>query len=499
MANSSRDVASLAEQSLWGTFLGSYSLALSGQKAFARLSGDHNPIHMDPVAARRTLSGGITVHGMHHALLTLEATLKYFRKVSRVPVALDGISAHFLKPVLVADSVDIHLAGKKPDACQVICTVGNEQVVTVALRWGSTSPNKSKSNVSRLPRETLAVATFDELTSAAGEMPVGLDSSLAKKLFPRSLKLLGREHLADLLALTRLVGMRCPGLYSMFGQFDVSWTSGDESGPLHYRVVKSDDRFRRLQIEVSRRQLKGRLSVFVRPAPESQLCTAAIKKSVPAGSFSSSCALIVGGSRGLGEITAKIIAAGGGHPIITYHQGAKDAESVAKDIRDSGGNCSLLKLDVSKEGDQALQRLLNGPLVTRSIYYFATPKIFGPRYSFFDCGKLRSFEDIYVTSFVRLIETVAAATTGPLPVFYPSSIAVEERQRELAEYIIAKQAAESVCAFYNNYSDRIKIIVARLPRTRTDQTSTLLHHPAEEPLKVMLSFVQRTEALIKQE
>ena len=156
----------------------------------------------------------------------------------------------------------------------------------------------------------------------------------------------------------------------MSGQYDVSWISCDGSGPLKYRVVKSDDRFRRLHIEVSSGQLNGTLSAFVLPAPEQQLNTAAIKTRVPAGSFSSSCALIVGGSRGLGEITAKIIAAGGGHPIITYHQGAKDAESVAKDIRNSGGNCSLLKLNVATEVNVALQSLLRGHYVPRSIYYF---------------------------------------------------------------------------------------------------------------------------------
>src|SRR5580700_1683002 len=35
------------------------------QLAFARLSGDYNPIHLDPVTARRLLFGQPVVHGMH--------------------------------------------------------------------------------------------------------------------------------------------------------------------------------------------------------------------------------------------------------------------------------------------------------------------------------------------------------------------------------------------------------------------------------------------------
>lgn len=462
---------------------------------FARLSGDLNPIHADPIAARRTLSGGITVHGIHHVLLALEALLKYLLKTTGCRSTLVGITAQFLKPVLVEDSIDIYLTERKSETSQLICVVCEEQVVTITFRFGLAPVRKQKLSIPSLVKEPIIAATFDELKNAAGQISVGLDSSLAKKLFPRATKLLGTVRVAHLLALTRLIGMRCPGLHSMSGQYDVSWISCDGSGPLKYRVVKSDDRFRRLHIEVSSGQLNGTLSAFVLPAPEQQLNTAAIKTRVPAGSFSSSCALIVGGSRGLGEITAKIIAAGGGHPIITYHQGAKDAESVVKDIRDSGGNCSLLKLNVAAEVSMALQSLLRGHHVPRSIYYFATPKIFSPRCAFFDSRKLSTFEDIYVTSFVRLVTAVSSVTTGRLRVFYPSSIAVEEQKRDLAEYVIAKQAAESVCAFYNHYSDRIKIIVARLPWTKTDQTSALLPLTTEEPLDVMLSFVQRVESL----
>jgi hypothetical protein len=132
----------------------------------------------------------------------------------------------------------------------------------------------------------------------------------------------------------------------------------------------------------------------------------------------------------------------------------------------------------------------------RSIYYFATPKIFGPRRSFFDFEKLRKFQDYYLTGFVRLIETIASATTGPLYVFCPSSVTVEENLRELTEYRIAKQTAESVCAFYDQYSDRIKIVVERLPRTRTDQTGTIIPMPADDPFDVMFPFVERVEQLV---
>jgi acyl dehydratase len=489
----------MAYEASFGIFLGSHTYSLSRQRAFTRLSGDRNPIHVDPVAARRTLTGRLTVHGMHLALSSLETALKYLEKIARNGKILNGVQALFLKPIFVGDVVQIYLTGEKKDTCQVIGTIGTERVGQVTFHYSPGSIGKENATLPRLPNETLRSATFDELKNATGKIPIGLDQSSARKLFPRSVKSLGNARIAELLALSRLVGMRCPGTHSLFVQFDVSWTSGKGSRSLHYRVAKSDERFRRLQIEVSTGRLRGNLSAFVRPAPERQSSTSTIKTKVSAGSYSASRALIVGGSRGLGETTAKIIAAGGGHPIITYSSGAKDAQAVAKDIRNSGGNCTILQMNVTKEVPTGLLRLLKNSNAPRSIYYFATPKIFGPRRVFFDCEKLQLFHDYYVKNFVRLIETIASATTGPLHVFCPSSVAVEENLRELAEYRIAKQAAESVCAFYGQHSDRIKIVVERLPRTRTDQTGTIMPIPADEPFEVMFPFVEQIENRVNEQ
>ena len=40
------------------------TFTLEDQLEFARFSGDRNPIHIDPVAARRTLTGQCIVHGI---------------------------------------------------------------------------------------------------------------------------------------------------------------------------------------------------------------------------------------------------------------------------------------------------------------------------------------------------------------------------------------------------------------------------------------------------
>ena len=45
------------------------------QEDFAILSGDYNPMHLDPLIARRTLFGKPVVHGVHVVLWVLDAYL----------------------------------------------------------------------------------------------------------------------------------------------------------------------------------------------------------------------------------------------------------------------------------------------------------------------------------------------------------------------------------------------------------------------------------------
>ncbi len=57
------------------------------QRKFAEFSSDRNPMHMDPVAARRTQAGKVVVHGVHVFLQAIETLLQqafdveYFHKI----------------------------------------------------------------------------------------------------------------------------------------------------------------------------------------------------------------------------------------------------------------------------------------------------------------------------------------------------------------------------------------------------------------------------------
>ena len=100
--------------------------------------------------------------------------------------------------------------------------------------------------------------------------------------------------------------------------------------------------------------LVGSIKAAARTPPAPQASSSELSGEVDPGEFAGSTALVVGGSRGLGEVTAKLLAAGGAQVIITYRVGSAEAEAVAQDIRAAGGRCETLAYDAAVSGRGAI-------------------------------------------------------------------------------------------------------------------------------------------------
>jgi acyl dehydratase len=469
-----------------------HRFSLDQQLRFAELSGDANPLHVDPLEARRTLLGAPAGHGMHLVLLALRA----LHETETGHLRVSAIHCHFRNPVLVGDSVEFRVKNahaKSSDAKARSVDGYVESDIAFEMRVElEPSIAADEDAVPDLRPTALQDWTFPDLAGMSGVLPVGIAPNLARSLFPDLVDKLGLPVLAELLALTRLVGMRCPGRHSLFSRFDVSIRAGAAPCELQFRVTAADERFKRVTILVEGARLTGKLIAFLRPPPQPQPSSAELLKLLRPDEFSGSAALVVGGSRGLGEITAKLLAAGGARVVISYHRGEQDAARVAGEIERCGGSCEYIGLDVLDSGS-AILNLYASAFAPRTIYYFATSHIFARRRAFFSPDLLQSFIDHYVIGFARLIETAASQSQTKLRVFCPSSVAVVENLRELAEYSMAKRMAEDLCAFYNRFSDKVRCVVERLPRVRTDQTATLLDVPNEDTVSIMLPIIRRIE------
>ena len=283
--------------------LGSRFFTLEDQLAFARLSLDWNPMHLDANFARRTQAGAPLVHGIHNLLWALDTTLRSFA------FDIQNIKARFQQPLFPGELARIELRSRTETAIHIEVIAGGTVIAAIRL---SSEPGKlsgSSARGSEVAPQTFAAPAdipFEQLAHQAGAVAAAAGDAEIRKLFPAVSSSIGVAAVQGLLATSRIVGMACPGLHSLFAGLDVSRDRpSDGERALRYAVGKTDARFRSLQIDVAGSGIAGRLDAFARPAPPSQAAMRVVSARVTKHAFAGQRALVVGGSRGLGEITAK--------------------------------------------------------------------------------------------------------------------------------------------------------------------------------------------------
>ena len=183
-------------------------------RMFSALSGDYNPMHVDPVAARRTLVGTRAVHGIHQTLAALDVLLASGNESGR---GIAGFKSQFVKAVGVDDTVDYSVDRLTEEGCRITGRIGEEIVGKTTVRFGAPASSASIPLPPLVP-ESVIELSLEEIKDRTGSLPLGIDPSLAQKLFPIALTALGEPSLAAIVALSRLVGMQCPGLHSIFAE-----------------------------------------------------------------------------------------------------------------------------------------------------------------------------------------------------------------------------------------------------------------------------------------
>jgi MaoC like domain len=473
------------------------------QESFAALSGDRNPMHMDPVAARRTPAGQQVVHGVHTLLWALDALIISGHIVS----PLVHIKAKFLNWVCLGEESVLSLPrNERTDPGMLLVEVGGMPVLTADLLYGEWTSAEPAHRLVPSPAEPIRAAlalTFPELDSRTGDAFTARAED-GELFFPHLAAAIGATAVAEIAACSYIVGMETPGLYSSFSKLDLTIARSPHSdgarSALHYAVVRHDERFRKAQLAVTGRAIRGTLDVFLRVPPVEQASMQAVAAQVDATEFAAMRALIIGGSRGLGELTAKLIASGGGHVTITYALGNKEAEGVADQLRSWGAPVDVLPYDVRLAPKPQLERLSAPPT---HIFYFATNTIFRPKSTLVSGLVLAEFTTYYLQGFYDLCSQLTEPRgnlplgSGKLIAYYPSSVYVEERPAGMTEYAMIKAAGEQMCRDMNRQLPNLHILTTRLPRLLTDQTASLLPEHDLDPISVLLPVVREMMQLAK--
>lgn len=475
------------------------SFGMVDQHRFAQLSGNTNPMHLDPVRARRALFGEPVVHGIHLLLRTLDEWLCARPPAFASPIVLRRLRGRFPNPTYLDFPVEIELLSEEQGHVKLQATSRGAPVLHLELDWDYASErgirpprDVTAGDLLREPRDL----ALHEIEGMDGTLPLFCDLQELTLEFPDLSRQLGCRQLADLLACTRLVGMECPGLHSILASLDLEERKPEPlDDDFHYHALEVTAQFSLVRLEVSGLGFQGRIQAFRSPQATPPMSFEEIRRFVEDGEFADQIALVVGGSRGLGAMAAKLVAAGGGWPIATYYRGESDALELAREIRAGGARCDVLSCDVASPG-RAFNWLDAQGIAPTHLYYLASPRIHAQRSSReYSRDLYQRFAAAYVDGFTALLLACQHRRPQGIKAFYPSSVAVATPVPGLAEFADAKRAGETLCRDFDQADIPIRIRVARLPRIDTDQSASLIREPAANPLDVMLHELRRVEEL----
>lgn len=456
---------------------------------FALLSGDHNPLHVDPLGARRTQFGECVVHGVLSSLWVLEEAILHYPSAT-----WRHLQVQFLGPVRLEVPVHLLVASVSGDA--VSFEIRDRTRVLIRIEIGLGQPGGVARGMIPLsselpPKETPCSPGFPDLRGLGGAVSLYWNPEFGNRLFPRLSRSCPLEILAALSASTRIVGMKVPGDHSIYvgPTLDLS-TGGDGTDQLRYAVSKVSPATGLVYLELSG-AMPGRLRAMRRHPPAPQKTLEEIRQLVPSDRFAGRRVLIVGGSRGLGETAAKILAAGGATVALTYHMGEADASRVGAEIRACGWPVSYFQLDVTNSDFELA--LPNGASNFDHVCYFATPPIADGDGEVFDERLFARFHAIYVAAFTRLGNQLGRSTNGRFHLFLASTVAVESPPLRSLEYAAAKASAEACARWLAARYGEARIHIARFPRLETDQTVSYLsraeHDAAETVLRELSQWL----------
>ena len=455
------------------------------QMSFAKYSGDYNPVHVDFVYARRSMYGEQVVHGINTVLLALD-----FFCNNRFNFSLNSISVKFLKPVFLNTDFTIKIISNTNNNVIIHIIANNSICTKIKFQFFSQkkSINYSENILSfNIPNKTKPeLFDYDVKKNRHRKIDINLCRDELESTYPYLVTCFDNYQFGVILTLTNIVGMKCPGLNSLFSSFKLNFKSDKlPKKAMTFEVNNYDSRFSLYDINVSSNTFLGTIIAFNRPKSVLQSNYNSYKSLVKEDEFSNQIALIIGGSRGIGEITAKILAIGGADVTITYNKGHDDSDKIVRDINSNGGQCKKIKYDVLNDTLNEVNFKKN----YTHIYYYATPFIFSGNKDSFSEKLFTTFSKFYISEFYELVNYFYKRKT--LNFFYPSTVALDDMFGNMMEYTLSKSSGEKLIDFLQLKLPALYIYKPRLPRLETDQTVSLFPVINEDPDLIILNHLKK--------
>lgn len=451
---------------------------IEDQNWFSKISGDYNPIHLDDLYARKSMFGEIIVHGIHLVIWSLDE----FSKCCKSSCSIIRIDCNFKKPVKLNQKVVFEITFYEAMKCKISLLVDNVLVTKINIQYQSESTEFDNIYLNENPeKEDIYDGDF---TLDKNTLQLKYLNTDIFRSYPNLNKVISANQVLNFLTTTKIVGMKCPGLNSIYSGFNFKLNNKYNPTHLTYSIEKRSLKYHKFDLNIESESIIGKIIAFDRPKLNNLFSYIDATKLVDFGNFSNQRALIIGGSRGVGAISSKLLIAGGAKVLFTYNQGLKEANELCSEI--NSPNLISIQYDINNINNDATNSIKE--FAPTHIYYFVTPFIFSANKGAFDIKLFQKFSNYYLRGLYEIISIFEK--NEELKLYYPSSIAIEELLDNMIEYACSKIASELLCDHLEKLYPYLRVYKPRLPRLETEQTLSLIKLNNAKTENIILDSLQ---------
>jgi len=349
-------------------------IELSGDlvEAFVKATGDSSPLHTDPEFARTTRYREPIVHGMLPLILLLARACYEERRDGAV--RLIDISCRFIGPTKIGSRVQLKAIRQATDSTRETWELAARHAIGTPVLTGRATlvPCSNQTQSPARSAESALVPSIEPLSHTVSGLKAGMTEELVVRPDPSALQVLLRfldqqigpppdsaaftdRAATAVAALSTLIGMRLPGRYATFLDFEAAFPEVVEDGELRLEAKVSEILPARGRMRLDVRWVQGTnvvgtgtVSTMVGAPPEPPISCAAIKADHLHLGIEGRVALVTGASRGIGEASAKALAMCGARVAVHFFRGENDARTIVDDIRSNGGTAFAVRADLTE-------------------------------------------------------------------------------------------------------------------------------------------------------
>lgn len=447
-------------------------------RAFANLSHDRNPLHLEEHYAARTPFGRNVVYGMGLILSGLG------QWACDQPFALRSIAGHFRKPIYLYEEYAVRIV-ETGNFVELQFMSGSSSRANAMFEWEHFRPSGEEALTAENafhPRQIAADREYSEFDAVVAEQELKYCPNLPvlRELRDR-IRLSSQQmplcQLSALLWASYFVGMEIPGRQALFSDFEF-----DFALPAIERVeigltditFATNPCFGQISVSGCGDGIKRfKLTAFQRPRSVTYPIESVREEVREGQALAGKVAVVSGAARGFGSVLAKSFALHGADVVVNYRSDEESAQRTASEIRRYGRNVMLAPGDISQESicSNIAKQITEKYCTMDILVNNASPPIGARPFLEWTPHEFMVFVEHSIRMCVQSCYQFIPIMKSGGWIINVSSIYSKAPGPQFTHYVTAKMAIEGLSKALAQEHKHLNFIMVYPPRMLTDQTN----------------------------